>query len=301
MIPFFFLVGILFSSQMALAIGAPKITSNPTDVAAIADFPEAGYHDIMGHVLFRSPHGEKVDIHVDVTKLPSTGGPFVYHIHENPVPEGGDCEGVGAHFNPYGASPDCDSQESHDYCQIGDLSGKYGFIDTTCFQADYCDPYISLNHSAKAGIIGRSIVFHNADLSKFACATIRYATPEQLKAIEQEIEKDKENEKRELVEVENVVGATASGKHGAEVMATSNSSSAPTSAYTTPRASSEVYAKSIQLDKSITTGQNYTNNSVNWSSVHQLGSSFSSGEGARSSIAAYLGTVASIITGLILW
>lgn len=331
MISVFTVAGLLLLPSMVSAGGAPKISSNPTDIAAIADFPEAGCHDIKGHVLFESPQGGKVDIHVDVTKLPTDGGPFVYHIHENPVPENGDCEGVGKHFNPYHASPDCSAQDTHDYCQIGDLSGKYGCIDTNCFQSDYCDPYISLNHSSKASIIGRSVVFHYADLTKFACATIRYATEDQLKAIEEEKQQDKQQDNQEKKEQQDSHGEDEQQDqqdHEGEQdypkkeehkrdLEEDNFEDSPDDedflvADNGPLSNGKTTTKPALIETG--TQKNHkkspestskllvnSSNHTNWSQVNQLGQSYYSDKGSRSSIGAILGTVASIVMGFTIW
>lgn len=171
----------LISLATALAASAPVIESNPLGVVAVADFPGFGTHKLTkGNVFFYSIDGKKVQVHVDVTGLPKEGGPFVYHIHQNAIVDG-DCELAGLHFNPYGASPDnCDLQPDDSWCQVGDLSGKHGWIDTTCFEAKYEDQYLSLSTESPSNIIGRSVVFHYANMTKFACANIVLADEEQL-------------------------------------------------------------------------------------------------------------------------
>lgn len=51
----------------------------------------------------------------------------MYHIHEKPIPEDGNCTAAGAHLDPYkrGEVPLCNPDEPQT-CQTGDLSGKYG-------------------------------------------------------------------------------------------------------------------------------------------------------------------------------
>ena len=60
----------------------------------------------------------------------------VYHIHEKPVPEDGNCTATGAHLDPYkrGEAPPCDAS-ALPTCQTGDLSGKHGKITTEAFSA----------------------------------------------------------------------------------------------------------------------------------------------------------------------
>lgn len=148
---------------------APKNTDNVKGTIAVADFPK-------GNVVFYVKRGQQVKVHVDITALPESGGPFQYHIHENPVPANGDCNAVGNHFNPFSAPPVCDEQIDDSYCQVGDLSGKHGWIDTTCFETKYYDPYLSLEEGNPAYVVGKSVVFHYANLTKFACANIKLAS-----------------------------------------------------------------------------------------------------------------------------
>lgn len=110
------------------------------------------------------------------------GGPFYYHIHENPV-NTETCEDVGGHFDPYQGLSECPVVGDDAACQVGDLSGKHGWINTTCFQTVYFDPYLSLNAKDPAYIVGKSVVLHRSDQSKFACANINIATREQYKQL----------------------------------------------------------------------------------------------------------------------
>ncbi|OBA24836.1 hypothetical protein HANVADRAFT_50585, partial [Hanseniaspora valbyensis NRRL Y-1626] len=74
-------------------------------------------------------------------------------------------------------------------CQVGDLSGKHGLINTTCFETYYYDPYISLNPNDPAFIGGKSLVIHLEDNSKLACANIIPSSePEDLVLINPESE-----------------------------------------------------------------------------------------------------------------
>lgn len=165
---------------------APKIKKNPSNVVAIADFPSGFKQHVMGNVIFSATDGGIVNVHVDMTGLPREGGPFTYHIHENPVPDDGNCDLVGDHLNPYRAPLDCDSQKDDSYCQVGDLSGKHGWIDATCFETKYDDPYLSLNKNSKAYVVGRSVAFHLDDGTIFACADIQKASSLRLENLKQE-------------------------------------------------------------------------------------------------------------------
>ncbi|KAI5957469.1 hypothetical protein KGF57_003163 [Candida theae] len=161
---------------------APKIKKNPKNLVAIADFPFGGDKNIKGNVVFTSS-GKYVNVHVDMTGFPHDEGPFYYHIHERSVPENGNCEACGLHFNPYNSSPDCLAQKHNGYCQVGDLSGKHGAINSTCFEFKFTDPYLSLNKRSKSYIVGRSLVFHYANMSKLACADIELANDLRLQSL----------------------------------------------------------------------------------------------------------------------
>lgn len=189
---------VLLSLASAVMAGkAPIVKKNPADTIAIADFPQYGI-PIMGNVVFTAKEGKQVNVHVDVTKLPKTGGPFYYHIHEHAIPESGDCEAAGLHFNPYKASPDCDAQKSDAHCQVGDLSGKHGWINTTCFETKYDDPFLSLNSKSKSFIIGKSLVLHDANMKKLACANIVKADDARLQGLEAEYSKNGNPDLQEL-------------------------------------------------------------------------------------------------------
>lgn len=159
-------------AAMAYASKAPEVLDNPNNVVAVAHFPQAGdSREIMGTMKFFSVNGT-VKVHWDVTKLPYGRGPFYYHIHENALNGAADCEVTGRHFNPYSAPPDCSKQAHDSLCQVGDLSGKHGWIDTTCYETSYYDPYLSLKAGDPAYLIGKSVVLHFPDLKKMACADI---------------------------------------------------------------------------------------------------------------------------------
>lgn len=159
---------------------APQILDNPSNVVYRADFPFFNSPSVTGLVQFYSLNGT-TKVHIDLTGLPKNMGFFSYHIHENSIPYStpdifNACESVGLHFNPYKAplakDVDCDTFENDAKCQVGDLSGKHGVINTTCYETYYYDPYISLNPKNSAFIGGKSLVIHIGDSVKLACANI---------------------------------------------------------------------------------------------------------------------------------
>lgn len=169
--------------SLAAADVAPKATKNPKRVVAVADFPEKGVNKFTkGYVFFSSPTGSEVKVHIDFTGLPKAGGPFYYHIHEGRANSDA-CDDVGGHFDPYKGLTECPLVGDDGACQVGDLTGKHGWINTTCFQTEYFDSYLSLDAKDPAYVVGRSLVIHQADLTRFACANINIATKEQYKQL----------------------------------------------------------------------------------------------------------------------
>lgn len=195
---------ILFSLASVVVVMAQKakeITNNPTDVVLRADFPSAFSQNVVGIIQFYSVNGT-AKVHVDVTGLPKNAGVFQYHIHENPVGEDGDCEATGKHFNPYGASPDCEAQKDDSLCQVGDLSGKHGLINTTCFETYFYDPYLSLDPSHPQYIGNKAINIHLENLDKLACANIKVSKePEDLVLLDYEAEAEQVRQYEEVTGV----------------------------------------------------------------------------------------------------
>lgn len=161
---------------VAVASSAPVVTSNP-NTRFVADFPFAGSQAASGFVVFAVGDSGQVNVHVDLTKLPATGGEFSYKIHDRPVGWGAaTCDSAGAVFDPYHAgNVDCDSLADDSRCPVGDLSGKHGRFTATCFEHSYIDPYLLLDPALEAYIGGRSVVVYH-DGQVLACATIQAET-----------------------------------------------------------------------------------------------------------------------------
>ncbi|QPG73107.1 hypothetical protein FOA43_000412 [Brettanomyces nanus] len=161
---------LLISATIVSAEEAPQNLDNPEGAIYKAHLDSG---DIKGIIEIYTARNSSAKVHLDITGLPEKGGPFFYHLHQNKVPESGDCEATGTHFNPYEASfEECDSNQDDSYCQVGDLSGKHGWINTTCFQTTYYDPYLSLNKENKAFIGDLSVVVHYSDMTKMLCANL---------------------------------------------------------------------------------------------------------------------------------
>ncbi|KAF2276073.1 uncharacterized protein EI97DRAFT_433486 [Westerdykella ornata] len=113
------------SAQSSTIVPAPVASNSPEGASYVATLPEKG--TVRGSITgISGPNGEGTKFQISVSGLPAEGGPFMYHIHEKPVPANGNCSGTGAHLDPYkrGEVPPCDPQKK-ETCQTGDLSGKF--------------------------------------------------------------------------------------------------------------------------------------------------------------------------------
>jgi hypothetical protein len=95
----------------------------------------------------------------------------VYHIHVAPVPEGGNCTKTLGHLDPFirGETPACDPSIP-ETCQVGDLSGKYGKIESDPFSVTFVDPFTSTLEGPGAFFGNRSFVVHFANKTRITCA-----------------------------------------------------------------------------------------------------------------------------------
>ncbi|KAL7955167.1 Cu,Zn superoxide dismutase-like protein [Trichoderma compactum] len=157
---------------------APVVTGNPQSVEYKATLPKKPFFagaDLAGNVkgsvsAVAAPGGKGVRFRVQFENFPRSGGPFMYHIHEEPATNG-NCTTTLAHLDPYhrGETPACNSSQP-ETCQVGDLSGKYGKITSDPFVAEYFDLYTSLQPDSPAFFGNRSIVVHYANKTRLTCA-----------------------------------------------------------------------------------------------------------------------------------
>ncbi|UKZ80958.1 hypothetical protein TrVFT333_008723 [Trichoderma virens FT-333] len=157
---------------------APVVTGNPSSVEYKATLPKKPFFadaalagNVKGYVsAVAAPGGKGVRFSVQFENFPKSGGPFMYHIHEEPATNG-NCTSTLAHLDPYhrGETPACDSSKP-ETCQVGDLSGKYGKITSDPFVAEYFDLYTSLQPGSPAFFGNRSIVVHYANKTRLTCA-----------------------------------------------------------------------------------------------------------------------------------
>jgi len=118
-----------------------------------------------------NPNGIGVSFSVSFSNFPTSGGPFLYHIHAAPVPEDGNCTGTLGHLDPFirGETPPCDPTLPQT-CQVGDLSGKNGKINSDPFTASYHDNFASTVEGLGSFFGNRSITVHFANKTRITCA-----------------------------------------------------------------------------------------------------------------------------------
>ncbi|TVY47168.1 Cell surface Cu-only superoxide dismutase, partial [Lachnellula occidentalis] len=163
---------------------ATIISNNPPGVVYVATLPTKEFNNpedprgnIKGSVAATAnPNGIGVSISVSFSNLPTSGGPFLYHIHEAPVPADGNCTSTGAHLDPFvrGETPACDSSLPQT-CQVGDLSGKHGKIESDPFVATYSDDFASTVQGLSSFFGNLSFVVHFANKTRITCANFALA------------------------------------------------------------------------------------------------------------------------------
>ncbi|KAK4695248.1 hypothetical protein P7C71_g2473, partial [Lecanoromycetidae sp. Uapishka_2] len=148
-------------------------TDNPAGVTYTAVLPNSNTTGVRGFVSATSnANGTGVLFNVNLYGFPSAlEGPFLYHIHDQPVPSDGNCTATLAHLDPYirGEIPPCDDTQP-ETCQVGDLTGKHGNITTSPFQAAYLDLYVSTEAGLGSFLGNRSINIHTSNTTRLTCA-----------------------------------------------------------------------------------------------------------------------------------
>lgn len=163
------ILSVLALASVAIA-GDTPIQSDSADQPSLqAKFEKSEKSDITGTITFEPANNGSVLVKVDVEGLPSSGGPFPYHIHERPVPADGNCTGTKMHLNPYGGNENATTPQG---LEAGDLSGRHGKIQGTLLSTEYVDNYISLNPDSKTYFGDLSIVIHFANTSRITCSNL---------------------------------------------------------------------------------------------------------------------------------
>jgi len=171
------------TAQTSTIVPAPVVSNSPLGTSYVATLPEKG--TVRGSIAGTSAtDGKGVNFAVSISGLPAEGGPFMYHIHEKPVPTDGNCTGTGAHLDPYkrGEVPPCDPTQK-ETCQTGDLSGKYGTFDGPEGTQSYLDLYSSTDPADPSYFGDLSIVIHFANKTRITCANFTVSNVEQSSSI----------------------------------------------------------------------------------------------------------------------
>ena len=139
---------------------------------------------IRGYFSFRqaSPF-DVTEVRVNLTNLQNRVG--TYHVHNFPVPSirlprSSMCsnDNVGGHWNPFGLNTSAPTYpngpgSTHDMYEVGDLSAKHMLL-TGRNAVDVMFKDFNLPLFGKNSIVGRSVVIHQADGSRYVCASISY-------------------------------------------------------------------------------------------------------------------------------
>lgn len=151
----------------------------PREVTALIDM-----RGIKGYINFRQPSPfDLTTLSVNLTNLNRRVGPYLVHLFPTPEmrsPPESTCsnDNVGGHWNPFAV----DTQPSvyppppgstHDRYEIGDLSSRHGSLSNAVdIEAGFTDWNLPLY--GQNSIVGRSVVLHQPDSTRFICSTIGY-------------------------------------------------------------------------------------------------------------------------------
>ena len=157
-------------------------------LTAIATFSQNG---ISGTITFaQNSSSSPTSIHVNLTGL-STEELYQWHVHQYPftaaLPSPCSPANVGGHYDPLGASTNnnnykADCAMNKTICEIGDLSGKFGLLNTSLLPLNINDSSLSLY--GYQSIIGRSVVLHLQNGTRYVCANIDVSQPSNITEIE---------------------------------------------------------------------------------------------------------------------
>ncbi|KAJ4343125.1 Cell surface superoxide dismutase [Cu-Zn] 4 [Ascochyta clinopodiicola] len=167
------------TAQSSTVVPAPVVSGNPKGASYVATLPEQEKYTVRGSVAAVSAEdGNGVKFTVSISGLPAEGGPFMYHLHEKPVPSDGNCTGTGAHLDPYkrGEQPICDASKP-ETCQTGDLSGKHGNITAQEWSQEYVDLYSATRPDINSYFGNLSVVVHLSNKTRIACANFTQLSP----------------------------------------------------------------------------------------------------------------------------
>ncbi|ORX92836.1 Cu,Zn superoxide dismutase-like protein [Basidiobolus meristosporus CBS 931.73] len=136
---------------------------------------DVNQNGVVGSFVF-TPDAKGVK--VDISIKEGLNDTFMYHVHEKQI-TGTNCTTAGGHLDPakvgvVAANYKCNPADLST-CEVGDLTGKWGTLNTTTPSFSYVDPTLSLeDHGANNSVVGLSVVIHRMDQTKtrIACANI---------------------------------------------------------------------------------------------------------------------------------
>ncbi|KAL8871342.1 MAG: hypothetical protein Q9174_002805 [Haloplaca sp. 1 TL-2023] len=154
---------------------AQIVTDNVPGTTYTAFVNETATSSITGFVAgTANANGTGVQFSISLSGFPDASlGPFLYHIHDQPVPANGNCTATLAHLDSYirGEKPPCDKTHP-ETCQDGDLAGKHGNITSDPFNtaSSFLDLYLSTQQGPSSFFGNRSIVIHSSNTTRLSCA-----------------------------------------------------------------------------------------------------------------------------------
>lgn len=151
-------------------IGAHYTATLPDEAFTKSAYPDGG--NAKGYIeAVTNDGGQGVSFKVRFENLPKEGGPFTYHLHKAAVPGNGNCNDTLTHLDPFqrGDTPPCVKAQPQT-CEVGDLSGKHGKIESDPFEAEYVDLYASTLEGNPAYFGDLSFVLHFANKTRISCA-----------------------------------------------------------------------------------------------------------------------------------
>ena len=160
--------------------GPAAVQSNLPSATYSASLPATAFNELTGTIISGTVSGSTtqgasgVTFTINLSNLPDVAayGPFVYHIHDLPVPSDGNCTSTMGHFDytNSGEYYTCDTANPQN-CQVGDLAGKHGMIMTgPTFSTSFNEPYLSTDPGSPYFFGMKSIVIHTSNTTRLTCA-----------------------------------------------------------------------------------------------------------------------------------
>ena len=154
-------------------VTAPPTTGGPYTASAV--FSMSG---VSGVISFSQATAlSPTMLRISLAGLNGLGQQFHVHVSPTQRSSADPCgpAATGGHFNPLNVPAGACSPATPNLCEMGDLSGKHGEL-LNLVTADWTkyDSYLPL--SGTNSIIGRSVVIHKPDGSRWVCADISGAS-----------------------------------------------------------------------------------------------------------------------------